>query len=151
MRLVAMVFTLMLFALLSACGTLSSSSITVADADPPSSSSTSAPKPRKAPATRDYGAAPGDGARTAVEEYMRRKLDEPGNAQFRYVNPPVKGTHGGWSDTPVAYGYVMCVWVNAQKHDGEYSGEQLNFFLIKNDEVVRASSNANWLCKPYMQ
>lgn len=82
---------------------------------------------------------------------MQRELAEPNGAQYRYVNAPVKGSHGGWPDTPLAYGYVVCVWVNARNSGGGYAGEQLNFFLVRNDAVVRASLNANWLCKPYMQ
>lgn len=151
MRSVISLLTLLLLALLSACGTLSSSSTTVTYADMPSSNAPGAPKPRKALAERNYGAAPGDSAKAAIENYMRSVQDDTYSAQYRYANAPVKGSHGGWTDTPVAYGYVMCVWINAHKSDGGYAGEQLNFFLIKNDEVVRAASNANWLCKPYMQ
>lgn len=147
------VVALVLFAVtgLSACGTVSSSSTTLVSVEPPASSAPAATKSRKGAAARDYGAAPGEQARATIEHYMQQSLQEPGSAQYRYVNAPVKGSHGGWSDTPVAYGYVMCVWINALNGAGQYSGEQLNFFLIRNDEVIRASSNANWLCKPYMQ
>jgi hypothetical protein len=151
MRWVLTVLTMLLFALLSACGNLSSSSTTVISAELPSTNAPGAPKPRKASVEPDYGAAPGESAKAAIQQYMRRAQDENYTAQYRYVNVPVKGSHGGWTDTPVAYGYVMCVWTSARTSDGGYAGEQLNFFLIKNDAVVRAALNANWLCKPYMQ
>jgi hypothetical protein len=130
---------------------VSSSRTTVAGTDLSAQARPGSTQRSKAPAGRDYGVVPGDSAKSAIEEYMRQVLNTPHNTHFRYANAPEKGSHGGWSDTPVAYGYVMCVWISAQGSEGANTGERLNFFLIRNDQVVRAAANANWLCKPYLQ
>ena len=149
MRLVISLCTLIFLGLLSACALSPASSTTIIDKTPsPTTKSTA--RTGLASKASNYGAAPGDKTKTVIESYMEQVLDEPQSATYRFINAPVKGSHGGWSDTPLAYGYVTCVWINEKNSEGVYAGEELHYFLIRNDAVVRSTPNANWLCKPYM-
>ncbi|HEY6131831.1 MAG TPA: hypothetical protein VIV27_07420 [Halioglobus sp.] len=154
MRIINWVFTAYSLGSLAACGT-SPSSVTTICSNTSSSNSTSSnksstQKSSTAAIVNHYGATPGNKARTVIENYVERALQEPYTAKYRYVNEPVKGSHGGWVDMPVAYGYVSCVWINTTGNHGGNAGEELHFFLTKNDAVVRSEPHANWLCKPYM-
>ena len=70
-----------------------------------------------------------------VRRYMRRALYDPHSARYRFGF-----AHRGYLFERIKnkwhYGYVLRVHVNAKNRDGEYTGELLYVFLIRDGRIV---------------
>ena len=85
----------------------------------------------------DYGKVP-DTYQSRIWKYMENYLDDPYSAQYRFVGDPVKGYAylRGTTDPP-EFGYLVSVGINARNRMGNYTGEQMYTFLIKNNQCWR--------------
>ena len=70
-----------------------------------------------------------------VRRYMRRALYDPWTARYRFGF-----VHRGYLVDSIVYkmhyGYVLRVHVDAKNRDGEYTGELLYVFLIRDGRIV---------------
>jgi len=83
----------------------------------------------------DYGKVPAT-YQQRIWKYMERNLTDPYSAQYRFVGDPVKGYAylRGTIEQP-EFGYLVSVGINAMNQMGDYTGEQMYTFLIKDNKV----------------
>ncbi len=86
-------------------------------------------------AAADYGSYPSD-YEQVIRNYMQRILKDPESARYEFLNQPQKAwtSMGGKK-----YGYAVCTYINSKNSFGGYVGNRLNYFLIKNGQVIAAS------------
>jgi hypothetical protein len=83
-------------------------------------------------AKADYGTYPTN-YEESIKAYMSHMLKDPYSAQYEFINRPKPGWHGlGGSN----FGYVVCTYINAKNSFGGYTGAKLNYFMIRNGQVI---------------
>jgi len=83
----------------------------------------------------DYGKVP-DTYQQRIWKYMENHLDDPYSAQYRFVGDPVKGSaYLRGAMEPPEFGYLVSVGINARNRIGDYTGEQMYTFLIRDNKV----------------
>lgn len=84
--------------------------------------------------TADVGKKPAN-YEALVEAAIRGQLKDPDSAQFSGITKPKKEVMVEQSN--FVYGYSSCVFVNAKNSYGGYTGKQLYWVFIRNDQVLR--------------
>ena len=83
----------------------------------------------------DYGTYPQD-YEDIIKTYMGNVLFDPYSAIYSNWSGPSKG-YSGDRFTQVAYGYRVCVDINAKNRMGGYVGVQKHYFLIHNRQIIQ--------------
>lgn len=86
-------------------------------------------------ANADYGPFPGN-YQEIIKSYMERLLFDPYSAVYSNWRGPAQGFSGG-NFVQTAYGYRVCVDINAKNRMGGYVGTKRRYFLINSDRVVQ--------------
>jgi hypothetical protein len=102
-----------------------------------------APSPSEM-ASADYGAYP-DNYQEVVQNFMAATLKDPGSAQYNFIGGPMRAWNGLGGR---AYGYAVCVNINAKNSYGGYVGYHLNYFLIHDGRVVKSISGSGQYTQP---
>ncbi len=94
----------------------------------------------------DYGAYPNN-YQEVIKNYMENLLFDPYSAVYANWRGPVQGYSGG-RFIQTAFGYRVCVDINAKNRMGGYVGKKLFYFLIYNDHIVQQFNefSAQQLC-----
>lgn len=88
-----------------------------------------------------YGSEPTrEEAQAAVKAYMGSSLVDPYSAMYENWKGPVKGWyHSGLAyGVSTAYGYRVCVDVNAKNQMGGYTGAKTYHFVINSGRVIQS-------------
>lgn len=97
-------------------------------------------------ASADYGSVPVSPMyQNAIKRLMQPLLLEPSSAHYRFVGEPQKGyAYLSGRRKPPLFGYLVHVNIDAKNLKGDYVGEQLHRFFIKNDTlfVLKKSDKA---------
>jgi hypothetical protein len=98
-------------------------------------------------ANADYGPYP-DNYQEIIKTYMENLLFDPYSAVYSNWQGPAQGYSGGRL-IQTAYGYRVCVDINAKNRMGGYVGKKRQYFLINNGRVVQdlGEFGAQQLCK----
>lgn len=80
----------------------------------------------------DYGEYP-SAYREIVKAHMEYRLKDPSSAIYNFLNTPKRDWY---RLNTIYYGYGVCVAINAKNSYGGYTGNKVNYFLIKNDNIV---------------
>ncbi|WP_159282412.1 hypothetical protein [Rahnella variigena] len=73
-----------------------------------------------------------------VEEAIRNVLKDPDSAKFSDMTPPRKEVMV--QQRNFVYGYSTCVFVNAKNSYGGYTGKQLYWAFIRDNNVLRINN-----------
>lgn len=84
--------------------------------------------------TADVGKSP-KSYKPVVEEAIRNDLKDPESAQFSDMTHPRKEVMV--QDGNFVYGYSTCVFVNAKNSYGGYTGKQLYWVFMRDNNVLR--------------
>lgn len=94
------------------------------------------PKPTEQEAANaDYGAYP-DNYQEIIKNYLADLLFDPYSAVYSNWRGPLRGWSGG-GFFQVAYGYRVCVDINAKNRMGGYVGKKLHYFVINNGRIIQ--------------
>lgn len=95
-------------------------------------------------ANADYGPRPtADEFRSTVEAAIKRKLKDPGSAQFQYPYPAMIGWFTQPFGKPTLYGYWTCGLVNAKNSFGGYTGFGFFTAVYNNGRVIHSGVAGN--------
>jgi len=83
----------------------------------------------------DYGAYPNNYQET-IKNYMENLLFDPYSAVYSNWSGPAQGYSGG-RFIQIAFGYRVCVDINAKNRMGGYVGKKLHYFLIHDGRIVQ--------------
>lgn len=87
----------------------------------------------------DFGRVPYD-AESIVRNFMGQRLKDPNSARYDQVVPLQKGYRvprdGFVAWGQIIYGFATCYKINAKNSYGGYTGDQLYYFFMRNDEVI---------------
>ncbi len=83
----------------------------------------------------DYGKYPNDYQET-VKSYMGNLLFDPYSAVYSNWRGPAQGYSGG-RFVQTAFGYRVCVDINAKNRMGGFVGNKRHYFVIHNDRIVQ--------------
>ncbi len=86
-------------------------------------------------ATADYGPYPSD-YQDIIKRYMGNLLFDPYSAVYENWRGPSQGYTGG-NFVQTAFGYRVCVDINAKNRLGGYVGRKPHFFMIRYGAVVQ--------------
>ncbi|HHH0485780.1 TPA: hypothetical protein ACPZO0_002151 [Yersinia enterocolitica] len=84
--------------------------------------------------TADVGVKPSN-YKKLIEDAIRNELKDPDSAKFSEFTAPRKEVMV--NNRKFVYGYSSCVFVNAKNSYGGYTGKQLYWVFIRNNEVLR--------------
>lgn len=89
--------------------------------------------------TADVGEQPKN-YKEVVESAILRQLKDPESAKFSAMTTPRKEVMV--ENRAFVYGYSTCLYVNAKNSYGGYTGDQLYWVFMRNNQVLRVK-NAN--------
>jgi len=94
----------------------------------------------------DYGDYPNN-YQEIIRSYMENVLFDPYSAVYSNWSGPSQGYSGG-RFVQIAFGYRVCVDINAKNRMGGYVGKKRYYFLIHNGRIVQQFDelNAQQLC-----
>lgn len=90
--------------------------------------------------TANVGAQPNN-YKEAVEAAIRSQLKDPDSAKFSAMTTPRKEVMVEHRD--FVYGYSTCLYVNAKNSYGGYSGDQLYWVFMRDNQVLRVKNTAS--------
>lgn len=83
----------------------------------------------------DYGSYPNN-YQEIIKSYMENLLFDPYSAVYSNWCGPSQG-YSGNNFIKIAYGYRICVEINAKNRMGGYVGKKKHYFLIHNGSIVQ--------------
>ena len=94
----------------------------------------------------DYGAYPND-YQEIIKNNMEKLLFDPYSVVYSNWRGPAQGYSGG-RFIQTAFGYRVCVDINAKNRMGGYVGNKLHYFLIHDGRIVQQfdEHSAQQLC-----
>ncbi|CNG79202.1 hypothetical protein [Yersinia frederiksenii] len=87
--------------------------------------------------TADVGVKPSN-YKKLIEDAIRNELKDPDSAKFSEFTTPRKEVMV--NNRKFVYGYSSCVFVNAKNSYGGYTGKQLYWVFMRNNEVLRVKN-----------
>ncbi|OKP29417.1 hypothetical protein [Serratia fonticola] len=87
--------------------------------------------------TANVGAQPNN-YKEVIEAAIRSQLKDPDSAKFSAMTTPRKEVMVENRD--FVYGYSTCVYVNAKNSYGGYSGDQLYWVFMRDNQVLRVKN-----------
>lgn len=94
----------------------------------------------------DYGAYPSD-YKKIIKRHLQPRLKDPETARYRFTRKPRKIHSTAYSKEDVRYYYQVPVAVNGMNSYGNYTGESIYVYDIKNGKIL-TMMDASWHNSP---